>query len=80
MKKAGIGTDLHATLSDLLDKVAGVGCGLQVEGVLVGSSCSHRLHPLLRPGHHHVHVCQRQQGDKKLTQNLKILYKIAISQ
>lgn len=48
---------LHAALPDLLDEVPGVGGGLYVERVLVGSCCGHGLHPLLRPRHHHVHVC-----------------------
>lgn len=51
---------LHAVLADVLNERAGAVGGLQVEGVLVGASHGHGLHPLLGPGHHHVHVCGRQ--------------------
>lgn len=51
---------LHAVLADVLNERAGAVGGLQVEGVLVGAGHGHGLHPLLGPGHHHVHVCGRQ--------------------
>lgn len=62
-------TDLHTTLSDFLNKVARVGCSFYVKSVLICSRCGHGLHPLLRPGHHHVHVCNKPKG-KQITRNM----------